>query len=184
MLFRFLKIFTFSLIFISCSNEAFTIEKGRVGILTPTHKVSQLDSLFAQDSLVRYTGEGDYVQAGIDRYLVYDNTGTHLLLTLTPKQQFDPKETIETIQIHDSRFKTSKGFHVGNTFGELKNKHRISSIQNTITNVVLFVNDIDVYITIDKKHLPLEMRHGTDKIIEEVHIPDNAPIKALMVGWD
>jgi hypothetical protein len=171
------------LVLASCTNNSqFLIQKNQVGPLTAATKVAALDSLYASDSLVRRVGEGDYVQAGNDTYLLYDNQGNPLL-SLIPKQQFDPQETIETIQIIDSRYTTSEGLTSASTFGELKAAHHISSIQNTIKSVLVFVDELDIYVTIDKKELPLELRYGTDQKIEAVHIPDDAVIKSCFVGW-
>lgn len=172
------------LVLASCTNNSqFLIQKNQVGPLTAATKVAALDSLYASDSLVRRVGEGDYVQAGNDTYLLYDNQGNPLL-SLIPKQQFDPQETIETIQIIDSRYTTAEGLTSASTFGELKAAHNISSIQNTIKSVLVFVDELDIYVTIDKKELPLELRYGTDQKIEAVHIPDDAVIKSFFVGWE
>lgn len=172
------------LVLASCSkNSNFLIQKNKVGKLTIDTKVGALDSLFATDSLVRRIGEGDYVQAGNDTYLLYDKQG-NALLSLIPKQQFDPQETIETVQIIDSRYTTSNGLTSASTFGELKRAHNISSIQNTIRSVVIFIDDLDIYVTIDKKELPLDFRYGTDKKIEAIHIPNDATLKSFFVGWE
>ena len=39
------------------------------------------------------------------------------LLTLTPRNQHDPEEPIETIEIISEKFKTSKGINTKSTFG-------------------------------------------------------------------
>ena len=49
----------------------------------------------ANDSLVKRIGEGDYVQAGDDKYLIYEKGGKQLI-TLTPRQQHDKTEKIKS----------------------------------------------------------------------------------------
>ena len=172
------------LVLASCGkNPNFLIQKNQVGILTTTTKVAELEALFAEDSLVRRVGEGDYVQAGNDTYILYDTQGNPLL-SMIPKQQFDPQETIETIQIIDSRYTTAEGLTAASTFGELKDAHTISSIQNTLKSVLIFIDALDIYVTIDKKQLPLDLRYGTDQKIEAIHIQDDAVIKSFYVGWE
>ncbi len=94
----------------SCAKkeDPFLIQKDQIGKLHKEITVQQLDSIYANDSLVKRIGEGDYVQAGDDKYLIYEKGGKQLL-TLTPRQQHDKNEKIKTIQIHDDRFKTAKG---------------------------------------------------------------------------
>ena len=59
----------------SCAKkeDPFLIQKGQIGNLHKEITVQQLDSIYKNDSLVKRIGEGDYVQAGDDKYLVYEN---------------------------------------------------------------------------------------------------------------
>tara|TARA_B100000780_G_scaffold101090_1_gene70623 strand:- start:3713 stop:4258 length:546 start_codon:yes stop_codon:yes gene_type:complete len=167
-----------------CSNgNDYSIKKGKVGKINSETIVRQLDSLFSNDSIVKRIGEGDYMFSGEDNYLIFDNTQIHLL-TLTPKQQHDSNEKIETIEILSEKYKTTKGVNTNSTFGDIKRNHTISSIQNTINNIVIFVDEIDAYFIIDKKNLPLELRIGTEKKIESINIPLNSKIKRFMIGWN
>ncbi len=173
-------------LFVQCSTKEenpFLISKGKIGKLTKETTVAQLDSIFVNDSLVKRIGEGDYVQAGSDNYLVYSKEGEKLL-SLTPKQQHDPAETIETVQIYDPRFVTDKGVSLSSTFKELREQYTINSIQNTLRNIVIFVNEIDAYFTIDKAELPADLRYDTSLNIDAVQIPDEAKIKFMMLGWE
>ena len=126
------KIFTFfSIIVIGCTQNQYKIDKGQIGKLIKENKVNQLDSIYNKDSIVRRIGEGDYMFSGDDKYLIYSSESEHLL-TLTPRNQHDPKEPIETIEIISEKFKTSKGINIKSTF-EIDKHHKINSIQNTIT---------------------------------------------------
>ena len=58
----------------------------------------------AYDSIVKRIGEGDYMYSSEDKYLLYDKSGDHLL-TMTPHQQHDLNEKIETIEIKSPIFK-------------------------------------------------------------------------------
>lgn len=167
-----------------CSNDNdYSIKKGKVGKINLKTIVKDLDSLFANDSIVKRIGEGDYMFSGDDKYLIFDSNKIHLL-TLTPKQQHDINEKIETIEVFSDKFKTIKGISTTSTFGDIKKNHTISSIQNTINNLVVFVDEIDAYFIIDKKNLPLDLRIGTEKKIESINIPSNSKIKRFMIGWN
>lgn len=174
----------FILICFGCSNNSdFSIKKGRVGKVNSETIIKELDSLFLNDSIVKRIGEGDYMFSGEDKYLIFDSDKNHLL-TLIPKQQHDSNEKIETIQVISDEFRTIKGLNVNSNFGDINKNHKISSIQNTINNIVVFVNELDAYFIIDKKNLPLDLRVGTEKIIEPINIPANSKIKRFMIGWN
>jgi hypothetical protein len=169
---------------IGCSDNAnYLIKKGKVGKIHSKSIVKEIDSLFSNDSIVKRIGGGDYMFESEDKYLIYDNSNNHLL-TLIPKQQHDRNEKIETIQIFSNKFQTSKGININSSFGDINNKHKISSIQNTINNVVVFVDEIDAYFIIDKENFALELRIGTEKKIESINIPSNSKIKRFMIGWN
>ena len=105
MIYRFAKnIFFFSfLLFLSSCNESnnnYLISKGSVGFLK--NQAKDLDSIFQMIQFKRI-GEGDYMYSSEDKYLLYDKSGNHLL-TLTPHQQHDLNEKIETIEIKMPNF--------------------------------------------------------------------------------
>ena len=128
-------------------------------------------------------GEGDYMFSGDDKYLVFDSNKNHLL-TLTPRNQHDNNETIETIEIVSSFFKTDNGVTIESTFGMIEKHHKINSIQNTINNLIIYVDEIDAYFIIDKQNLPIDLRLGTEKIIKSINIPPESKIKRFMIGWN
>ncbi|MFD0860726.1 hypothetical protein ACFQ1M_00790 [Sungkyunkwania multivorans] len=169
----------------SCSKEEenpFLISKGTIGKLTKDTTVAELDAIFANDSLVKRIGEGDYAQAGSDMYIVYEKGGKRLF-SLVPKEQHDPDETIADIQIFDGRFTSVKGIGLKSTFKDITENHKIDKIENTLRNVVIFVNELDAYFTIDKKELPADLRYDSTVKIEATQIPDDAEIKFFMISW-
>lgn len=173
----------FSIIVIGCTQNQYKIDKGQIGKLIKENKVNQLDSIYNKDSIVRRIGEGDYIFSGDDKYLIYSSESEHLL-TLTPRNQHDPKEPIETIEIISEKFKTSKGINIKSTFGEIDKHHKINSIQNTINNLIIYVDEIDAYFIIDKNNLPIDLRLGTENNIKKINIPSESKIKRFMIGWN
>jgi hypothetical protein len=53
-----------------------------------------------------------------------------------------------------------------------------------MNNVVIFIQNSDIYYTISKEELPASLRYVGSTNIEAVQIPDKAKIKYVMVGWD
>ena len=113
---------------------------------------------------------------------VYDRDGTPLLI-LEPIQQFDSTSTVGYIQVLDPRFATSKGLSTESTFGDIVKHYSISRIENTLNSAVIFIDELNLYLTIDKKDLPSTLRYDTDTRITASQIPDNAKIKYFMISW-
>ncbi len=172
-----------TLLFIGCKKEQdpFQISKQSIGLLTDSTQVKNLKAVFSNDSVVERLLDNEFTfnRTDID---IFDKAGNKLL-TLTPKVVQDSTSTIETIKVLDSRFKTAKGLTSSSTFGDIKNNYKISSIQNTLKNVVVFVNEINAFITIDKEELPAELQFDMNAKIEAIQIPEKAKIKYLMIGW-
>lgn len=172
-----------SITLISCGKDSdpYLIDNTRVGPLTRESKISQLDSIFKNDSIARITSTSGTL-ATSNEIEIFDKDGT-LMLILEPIQQFDSTSTIGYIQVLDPRFETEKGLSTKSTFGDIVKHYSISRIENTLNSAVVFVDELNLYLTIDKKDLPSELRYDTDTRINESQIPDNAKIKYFMISW-
>jgi hypothetical protein len=171
------------LLVFACKKEQdpFLISKQNIGLLTDSTQVKAIEAIYINDSIVKRVG-GDEFTGAINDIEIYTKSGKQLL-ALTPSEALDSTATIKTIKILDSRFITEKGITINSTFKDIEDNYTISSIQNTITNVVIFINEINVFITIDKKVLTGELRFNSDVKIEAISIPDDAKIKYFMIGW-
>lgn len=181
----FILVFTIvSFLFISCEKEQdpYLISPNSIGNLTRDAKINELDSIFAGDSLVRQVSEGEMYRKS-NEIEVYDKTGKKLLL-LEPVQAFDSTSTIGFVQVLDPRYKTAKGLGTESTFQDIVENYSISRIENTLSAAVIFIDDLNVYVTIDKKQLPVELRYDTQSRIQASQIPDDAKIKYFMIDWD
>jgi len=162
-------------------SDPFLIDSTRVGSLTKEVRINQLDSVFSEDSIVRI-GSGNEFLSSNNEIQIFDKEGKPLLI-LEPIQQFDSTSTIGYIQILDSRFQTEKGLSNISTFGDVVENYKISRIENTINSAVVFIDELNIYLTIDKKQLPASLRFDTDAKISASQIPDDAKIKYFMVSW-
>lgn len=173
-----------SLLFIQCGKKSdpFLIEKGAIGDLTKEIQMRQIDSLFANDSIVKLSPVKDAIgtQGEVE---IYEKGGAKLLL-LSPRDENDPNSLISNIQVFDQRYKTIKGLHKGSTFKDIKANYTISDIETTINAVVVFLEESDVFITINKNQLPENLRYDPSLEVEASQIPDEATFKYFMVGWD
>lgn len=167
----------------SCGRDSdpFLIDTNRVGPITKETRINQLDSIFKNDSIVRNSSNSQFLSVAND-IEIYDRDGSALLI-LEPVQQFDSLSTIGYIQILDPKFRTEKGLNIKSTFGDVAKKYTISRIENTLNSAVVFIDELNLYLTIDKKELPSSLRYDTDTGIIASQIPDNAKIKYFMISW-
>ena len=173
-----------ALFFIQCStkNDPFLIGQGTVGDLTKETQMRQIDSLFANDSIIKLSPVKDALGTQGEME-IYEKGGAKLLM-LSPEDENDPNSVISNIQVFDNRYKTAKGLHKGSTFKDVKANYTISDIESTINAVVVFLEDSDIFITINKNQLPENLRYNPNATIEASQIPDEATFKYFMIGWD
>jgi hypothetical protein len=160
------------------TEDPFSIGPDRVGKLHREHTSGQLDSIFRADSLVR---DSTRLKLGQDGKIEVFEKGGRLLLTLSPAS--DTLHRIGNIRIHDPRYRTEEGVSLGSTFGEIKARYEIRKVITSLNNLVILLKGSDVYFTISREDLPASLRYTTDPV-EAVQIPDAAPVKYMMVGWD
>jgi hypothetical protein len=173
-----------ALLSVQCTNkkDAFTITNGKIGTLTSQTTLKQLKTVFANDSIVPLSNSSpsDALQGDLE---VFSKDGSKLL-GLSPDIQNSPEATINNLRVYDSRYKTSKGLSIKSTFKDIKDNYEISGIQTLIDAVVIFLKDSDVFITIDKKQLPENLRYNPNLTIEASQIPQGATFKYFMIAWE
>jgi len=173
-----------TLLSIQCTSkkEAFTIANGKIGSLTSQTTVNQLRTVFANDSIVSLSNinPSDALQGDVE---VFSKDGNKLL-GLSPNNQNSPDATINTIRVYEARYKTSKGLSIKSTFKDIKDNYEISGIQTSIDAVVIFLKDSEVFVTIDKKELPENLRYNPNLTIDPSQIPQDATFKYLMISWE
>lgn len=163
-------------------NDPFLITATQVGPLTKEIRINQLDSIFPDDSISWQTS-GPQQLKSTDEIKIFDEEGK-ALLSLEPQQEFDSTSTVGYIRILDPRFKTKAGLNINSSFKEVLANYNISRIENTINSAVVFLDEINAYVTIDKKELPSSLRYDTDIKIRASQIPDQAKIKYFMIYWN
>lgn len=180
----FLIIFIAGSLFVACEKEQdpYLISANSVGPLTRDVRINELDSIFSSDSIVKQVSDGEFYRKS-NEIEIYDRDGQRLLL-LEPVQAFDSTSTVGFIQVLDARYKTAKGLGKESTFKDIVENYNISRIENTLSAAVIFIDDLNVYVTIDKKQLPVELRYDTQSRIQASQIPDDAKIKYFMIDWD
>lgn len=160
--------------------DPFEWNKTRVGHVTDSTMVYQLDALYANDSLVKSV-KGDAFSNGPSDIEVYEKGGKHLL-TLSPVED-DSTSTIEYIKIHDARYKTAKGITIASNFKQISDAYKVSGIENMIMDAVVRVNDENFYFTVEKSQLPTDLQFDMNATIEKSMIPDDATVHKMIISW-
>ncbi|MDO4880317.1 MAG: hypothetical protein Q3983_03475 [Capnocytophaga sp.] len=177
----FLSVIALSII--SCNNidKKFLITNDSVGVLSKNNKTSQLDSIYAKDSLVKSAFDGEFRYASQERFSIFDKNGEKKqLLELTPTQPNEDKtQYIANIQIMDARFKTENGISLESTFADIKKVYSDFDFEQSLTTVVVMPKNSNLYFAFDKSDLIASI--SGDFTIND--IPDTAKIKRLMVSW-
>ncbi len=170
-------------IFSCSSNDKFQVEKGKVGKLTSKTKITELEHIFKNDSIVKNLSEGTLGNtfSEDDQYLVYEKGGKHLL-TVTPKEQLDSTSTIRSVEIFDERFETETGLKLTSTFSEINLNNNINKVETSLSSATLFLDDINATITIDKEELGL--KGFSDQKVTLEQIPDLAKVKSFTVWFN
>ena len=163
-------------------SDPFAITKHSIGLLTDSTAVKDLKAVFANDSISKFIG-GDEFTGSINTISVFEKGTGKLLLELDPNYALDTLSTIRTVRVMDARFKTKDGLNTLSTFGDINSKYSISSIQNTLRNLIVSVDEINVYFTLSKMELPEEMRYNMNQKIEAISIPETAKIKDFYIQW-
>lgn len=182
---RIILILGLSLSLVSCATDEenpFLITATQVGPLKKEIRINQLDSIFKGDSIVRQTSGPEQLRS-TDEIKIFDKNGQPLM-SLEPLQDFDSTSTIGYIRILDQRYETKHGVNIQSTFKDIVENYTISRIENTINSAVVFLDEINAYVTIDKNQLPTSLRYDTDSKIMASQIPDDAKIKYFMIHWN
>lgn len=173
-----------ALVFVQCAEkkDPFLISAEGVGHLTPETMIKEVDSLFAQDSIVKLTPIENAIgtQGDVE---IYEKGGKKLLL-ISPATERDTNAIVTNVQIFDDRYKTETGLNISSTFKDVKDNYTIANIERIFRAVVVFLEGTDVYLTIDEGELPANLRYNQNLPVEVTSIPDDAKFKYFMVGWD
>lgn len=160
----------------SCSsNKEFEITEDSIGLISKTTLLSEIETLYAQDSVVV-----DGASNSIDKIEVY--RGQNLLFSLSPKTE-NP-EQIGTVKVEDPRFKIKgSGISLSSTFQEIQSEMEIDKIIPTAMSASIFVKNSPFLFAIDKSNLPESIKYGFDPI-EKTQVTENTPIKYFFISWE
>jgi len=172
-----------SIALIQCTKkeDPFLIQKDKIGVLQKEYTIKQIDSVYANDSIVKYV-DGDEFTGNSTDIKVYEKGGAHLL-SLSPSESLDENAKINIVTIHDARYKTDKNVSLNSTFKDFKTYYEVSKIDRILNNINVEFKNQDFYITISIDELPSAYKFDYSRSIDTESIPDTAKIKSLRLDW-
>lgn len=177
-----------SLCLVQCAkSNDFLIEKNRVGKVCHLDKVSDIESLFESDSIVKMSSEGNFSGGADepnqlnDEYLIYSKEGKHLL-TLVPKNASDSASTIKYVEVFDPQFKTAKELSIRTPFKDINSGYMINKVETTLSSATLYIDELNATLSIDKKDLG--MNSFTTQKVQLEQIPELAKIKSMTIWFE
>lgn len=167
-----------SVILVQCGKENdYLISKGRLGDIHKDTDFDALDRIFANDSVEKFTGDSDMLL----EYRVFDPAGQPVLI-FVPKTENDSIKGIELVKIFSSTYKTEKGISTASTFKDVADNYSIDKIEPSFSAAILFVDEINATISLDKQDLNLGEFDMSP--IRQDQIPDLAKIKYITLWFD
>lgn len=166
-----------AVIFIQCnSDQPHLLQKNQVGLVTTTTKVSDLDLIFKNDSLVKPIYRKNQPKFVDDDYEVYAKDGSHLL-TLNIENTSDSTAVIQSIQVFNAIYKTKSDISLSSFYKALADNYEIDKIESTFSSASIYVKDLNASFTIDNKELGLPEFSSRKATLDQ--IPDNAKLKYI-----
>lgn len=169
---------------ISCSDSKKNktlLNKNQVGLVNSTTQLFEIDALYKNDSVVKMDLE-DRFRTKVQDIEIYNKKGEKLMV-LEPRKANDSTSTFKQIQVVNPEFKTEKGLGPKSTFRDIYQNYEVGKIQNTFMSVLISIDEIDAFVTINKKQLPEELRTGSDIEIRASQIPDDAKIEHFWMNF-
>ncbi len=171
----------------SCNNnDAFIVEKARVGNITKDTQIKDLKEIFSKDSIVPVLTDvneeddqkNQYFKED-DKYLIYQKGGKHLL-TIIPMEPNDSSR-IKSVEIFDNRYKTRKGISLFSPYKDIYAAYKLS-VTNTILSAHIDIDALNATMAIDKKDIGIN-EFNRDEIKPE-QIPDLAKVKHFTIWFN
>lgn len=163
------------------TDKKFLITDNAIGFLPKGLLINKLDSIYAEDSLIKTAFEGELRYASDERIMVFEKTDQKKqLLEITPSLPSKEKaQVVQDVQITDERFTTEKGISLKSTFADIKKVYKEFDVEASLMSVIVSPKESSLYFVFDKSDL---ITSNTGEYTIE-NIPDSAIIKRLMITW-
>jgi len=133
--------------------------------------------MFKNDSVEKFTANSDLIR----EYRVFDKGGKQKLIFI-PLRQNDSIKGMELVKIYSELYTTEKGISTSSTFGEISGNYTINKIEPSFSAAILFVDEINATISLDKEDLNLD--EFDMRPIRQGQIPDEASVNYITLWFE
>lgn len=166
-----------SIFFIQCGHDSATlILKNQLGDVKKSTSIDELDKIFANDSIEKYPED-----AALREYRVFGINGK-LDLVFVPLIENDSIKGLDLVKIYSTRYNTEKGISTASSFKDIADNYSINKIEPSFSAAILFIDELNATISINKKDLGLDEFDMSD--IQQGQIPDEASIKYITLWFE
>lgn len=167
-----------SILLVQCGQDKDTlILKNQLGRVTKNTSIEELDKIFKNDSVAKIPEGSEFIR----EYKVFGVDGK-VELIFNPRWQNDSIKGLDLVKIYSSRFSTEKGISTISTFRDIADTYSIEKIEPSFSAAILFIDEINATISLDKKDLGLDEFNMND--IRQDQIPDDASIKYMTLWFE
>lgn len=167
-----------SLILVQCGQDKDTlILKNQLGKIKKNTRIEELDKIFKNDSIEKFPSNSGIIR----EYRVFGINGK-LDLVFTPLVRNDSMKGLDLVKIYSSRYTTEKGISTTSTYKDIADNYSIDKIEPSFSSAILFINEINATISLNKEDLGLEEFNMND--IRQDQIPDEAGIRYISLWFE
>ena len=153
------------------------ISKSQLGKINKNTSIEELDKMFKNDSIEKFTADSDLIR----EYRVFTTDGKKNLIFI-PLRQNDSIKGLELVKIYSNIYTTEKEISTSSTFGEISGNYTINKIEPSFSAAILFVDEINATISLDKEDLNLD--EFDMRPISQGQIPDEASVNYITLWFE
>ena len=175
---KLIAVLVMTILLMGCGQgEDMLITKSQLGKINKNTSIAELDKMFKNDSVEKFTANSDLIR----EYRVFEKGGKQNLIFI-PLKQNDSIKGLELVKIYSDIYTTEKGISTSSTFGEISGNYTINKIEPSFSAAILFVDEINATISLDKKDLNLD--EFDMRPILEGQIPDEASVSYITLWFE
>lgn len=186
---KYVSLLIMLLVLTSCEKDnKYIIAKNQLGNLNNSTKIHQIESLLQSDSVVKVSPKNAYggaISSAVGEVKVFNASApVEQILSIKPHGALDSLSHIKSIRILSDRYKTKNGITIGSSFAEVKKHHNIDDIQSSLKSIIISLEDLNAFVSFDRKVLPGEVRFDLEADIKSTMIPNDAKINRFWLNFE
>ena len=181
-IFLFCIIFSNSLLAQSYEFKNFLITPDAVGPIKKGMTVKEVMDFLPKNQIKKVIGYGEFGDPEYDDFEIYDGLGNHLL-TITPYGKADLTREINRVLVLDDRFRTGSNIGLGSNYKDIKKAYPNLNASPDMDVVVLALDELNAWISINKKLLPSDWWDNENKQVLLNKIPLDANTNIFVIWW-